>query len=131
MKKTYSVLCIFFLTVFFNQSSQSQYYFNRAFSLPGSAGNYVVTDPGANLSITGDFTVECWVKQAVSTGAQIVVQKRLGTGSTGYTLYMNGGRVVIRTNGTTRLTGATIVPLNVWTHIEQRIIFQQTLLQFM
>jgi subtilisin-like proprotein convertase family protein len=105
------------LTFVFLQDLNSQYYYNRAFSLPGTAGNYVVTDPGANLSITGDFTVECWVRQAVTTGAQIVVQKRLGSTASGYTLYLSTGRVVIRTNSSTRLTGATTIPLNTWTHI--------------
>lgn len=117
MKKTLLFFAGFLLFAAILQTLQSQYYFNRAFSLPGSAGNYVVTDPGANLSITGDFTVECWVNQAVQTGAQIVIQKRLGSTASGYTLYMNGGRVVIRTNSTTRLTGATTVPANTWTHV--------------
>jgi hypothetical protein len=107
----------FLLAFTFLQNLNSQYYYNNAISLPGTAGNYAVTDPGANLSITGDFTVECWVKQAVTTGAQIVVQKRLGSGAVGYTLYISAGRVVIRTNSTTRLTGATTLPVNVWTHI--------------
>jgi subtilisin-like proprotein convertase family protein len=112
---------LFFVGIFLAssllQNLNSQYYYNRAFNIPGTAGNYVVTDPGANLSITGDFTVECWVRQTVTAGAQIVVQKRLGSAASGYTLYVNGGRVVIRTNGTTRLTGTTVIPLNVWTHI--------------
>jgi subtilisin-like proprotein convertase family protein len=106
-----------FIFILFLQTSHAQYYFNRAFSLPGTAGNYVVTDPGANLSITGDFTVECWVKQMVNTGAQIVVQKRLGSSATGYTVYLSTGRIAIRTNSTTRLTAATTLPVGVWSHI--------------
>lgn len=115
MKKNF-ILSAVLLIVMMN-TCYTQYYFNRAYSFTGVTGTYAATDPGSQLSITGSFTVECWVKQAVSTGAQIVVQKRLGSAAAGYTLYLNGGKVVIRTNSTTRLTGATVIPLNVWTHI--------------
>lgn len=115
MKKTFLFSILLF--VFSINFTYGQYYYNYAYSFPGSTGNYAATDPGSQLSITGSFTVECWVKQAVATGAQIVVQKRLGSAAAGYTLYLNAGKIVIRTNSTSRLTGATTIPLNVWTHI--------------
>jgi subtilisin-like proprotein convertase family protein len=105
------------LTIVMMDLSYAQYYFNRAYSFTGVAGTYAATDPGSQLSITGSFTVECWVNQAVNTGAQIVIQKRLGTGATGYTMYLSTGKVAIRTNSSTRLTGATTIPTNAWTHI--------------
>jgi hypothetical protein len=37
---------IFLLLMFLSNTLQSQYYFNRAITLPGTAGNYAVTDPG-------------------------------------------------------------------------------------
>jgi subtilisin-like proprotein convertase family protein len=115
MKKIFLFSTLLF--IFSINFTYAQYYYNYAYSFPGTAGNYAATDPGSQLSITGSFTVECWVKQAVATGAQIVVQKRLGSTASGYTLYLNAGKVVIRTNSTTRLTGATTIPLNTWTHI--------------
>ena len=115
MKRFTLFLIVLFLG--FVQFCDAQYYFNYAFSFPGTTGNYAVTDPGTQLNITGSFTVECWVNQAVNTGAQIVIQKRLGTGATGYTMYLSTGKVAIRTNSSTRLTGATTIPLNTWTHI--------------
>ncbi len=115
MNKFFFIITL--LLLFFIKLCNSQYAYNQAISLPGTAGNYAVTDPGANLSITGSFTVECWVKQAVNTGAQIVIQKRLGSAASGYTLYLNAGKVVIRTNSTTRLTGTSTIPIGIWTHI--------------
>lgn len=112
-----TIYCLLLLSLLYVNDVLGQYYYNRALNLPGVAGNYAVTDPGSNLSITGSLTMECWVYQTSATGAQIVIQKRLGTGSTGYTLYINGGKVVIRTNGTSRLTGTTTIPLNTWTHV--------------
>ena len=106
---------LFCLPMFLN----AQYYYNRAFNFPGAAGNYAVSDPGANLSITGSFTVECWVNpvNVASPSAQIVIQKRTGSNAAGYTLYLSAGKVVIRTNSTSRLTGTTTIPNGVWTHI--------------
>lgn len=115
MKKTF-ILSAVLLIVMMN-TCYSQYYFNRAYSFTGATGTYAATDPGSQLSITGSFTVECWVKQAVNTGAQIVIQKRLGSAASGYTMYISSGKVAIRTNSTTRLTGTTTLPINVWTHI--------------
>jgi subtilisin-like proprotein convertase family protein len=114
--KTFTLLIGLFL---FSQISQSQYYYNKAFSFSGTAGDYAATDPGTNLSITGNFTVECWVNpiNAVTPPAQIIIQKRLGSNATGYTLYLNAGKIAIRTNSTTQLTGNTIIPNNVWTHV--------------
>jgi subtilisin-like proprotein convertase family protein len=115
MKKLF-IFSVLFLIVTMNVS-HAQYYFNRAFSFTGVTGSYAATDPGSELNITSSFTLECWVKQAVTSGAQIVIQKRLGTGATGYTMYLSTGRVAIRTNSSTRLTGTTTIPADVWTHI--------------
>ncbi len=115
MKKIY-IFSVLLLIVTMN-ITHAQYYYNHAYNFTGVAGTYAATDPGSQLSITGSFTVECWVKQAVTAGAQIVIQKRLGSAAAGYTLYLSSGKVVIRTNSTSRLTGATVIPVNVWTHI--------------
>jgi subtilisin-like proprotein convertase family protein len=119
MKLVNTFLGLIAVFIFVNISN-AQYYYNRAFSLPGGAGNYVATDPGANLSITGSFTVECWVRPVnISAPAnQILVQKRLGSAASGYTLYAaTGGRPALRTNGTTRLTGTDSIKNNVWNHV--------------
>ena len=107
------------LLVLLIQSTNAQYYYNRAFSFSGAVGDYTVTRPGANLSITGSFTLECWVKpvNVASPSYQILIQKRLGSGSTGYTMYLSTGKVSIRTNTSTRLTGNTTIPNGVWSHV--------------
>lgn len=117
MKKSITVL--FFVLLVFVQISDAQYYYNRAFSFSGVAGDYVATRPGSELSITGSFTVECWVKpvNVASPSFQIIVQKRLGSSSTGYTMYLSTGKVAVRTNSSSRLTGTTVIPNGEWSHI--------------
>ncbi|HEX2788535.1 MAG TPA: LamG-like jellyroll fold domain-containing protein [Ignavibacteria bacterium] len=119
MKLAVTLLGILSVFIFVNLS-EAQYYYNRAFSLPGGAGNYVAADPGANLSITGSFTLECWVRPTnISSPAnQILFQKRLGSGQTGYGIYAaTGGRPAVRTNQTTRLTAPDSIKNNVWNHV--------------
>ena len=117
MRKLFFISLILLLS--FPAISSAQYYYNRAFNFSGATGTYAVTDPGANLSITGSFTVECWVNpvNVANPSYQILVQKRLGSAATGYTLYLNLGKVCIRTNATSRLTGNTVIPNNAWSHV--------------
>jgi subtilisin-like proprotein convertase family protein len=115
MKK---LLLVFFVFLFcLPMISNAQYYYNRAFSFSGVAGDYVATDPGSSLSITGDLTVECWVKPTVVTGTPILIQKRLGSAASGYTLYLSSSKVAFRTNSTTRINGKNVLLANEWTHI--------------
>jgi len=109
----------FFVVLLIPSLTNAQYYYNRAFSFTGATGTYAVTDPGPNLSITGSFTVECWVNpvNVASPSFQILVQKRLGSSSTGYTLYLSSGKVCVRTNSSSRLTGTTAIPNNAWSHV--------------
>ncbi|HEY5125432.1 MAG TPA: LamG-like jellyroll fold domain-containing protein [Ignavibacteria bacterium] len=117
MKKL--LLIAFIILLSMPMTSHGQYYYNRSFNFTGATGDYAATKPGAELSITGSFTVECWVNlvNVASPSFQIVVQKRLGSNSTGYTMFLSSGKVVIRTNNTSRLTGSTVIPNGVWTHI--------------
>ena len=115
-KFSFLIIPLLFLLI---QSSDAQYVCNRAFSFTGVASDYVATNPGANLSITGSFTLECWLKpvNVTTPSAQIIIQKRLGSNATGYTMYLSSGKVCIRTNSSTRITGVTVIPNGVWTHV--------------
>jgi subtilisin-like proprotein convertase family protein len=92
--------------------------FNTGVLCSGTAGSYVSAPSVTALNITGSFTLECWVNPVNSTtpSFQNVIAKRL-SGSNGYELYLNAGRVTVRTNGTTRLSGTTVLPNNVWSHV--------------
>ncbi|MGA2669099.1 MAG: LamG-like jellyroll fold domain-containing protein [Ignavibacteria bacterium] len=115
-KLFYLLLPLLFIVI---QSTNAQYYYNRAYSFSGATGTYAATDPGTNLSITGSFTVECWVMptNVASPSYQIIIQKRLGSAASGYTMYLSTGKVSIRTNSSTRLTGTTVIPNGAWSHI--------------
>ena len=104
-----------------NYSNQPGSYlaFNTGVNFSGASGNYIAAPHATTLNITGSFTLECWVNPVNVTTPpfQILVQKRLGSTSTGYTMYLNNGKVAVRTNSSTRLTGTTAIPNNVWSHV--------------
>lgn len=45
------------------------------------------------------------------------LQKRAVGNNVGYTLYLSGGKVAIRTNSSTRLVSKTVIPNHQWTHV--------------
>lgn len=92
---------------------------NQASTFSGTASSYISVPHSSSLNITGNFTIEAWVNpvNVSSPSAQIILQKRAGSNSSGYTLYLSSGKVAIRTNSSTRLIGKTAIPSNQWTHI--------------
>jgi len=122
MKKIYNIaiLPIFLLSfiLLIPKESKANLYWNQAVSFAGSTDSYIASRDDADLDITGDFTIEAWVNptNSLSPTFQIIFQKRQASAS-GYTLYLNNGRVTIRTLSTTRLVGKTVIPSNEWTHI--------------
>ncbi len=73
----------------------------------------------APLSITGPFTLEAWVRPAAA-GTMGIIEK-YGVTEGGYFLRLINGRVtaatVDRSNADSIVTGSTVLPLNLWTHI--------------
>ena len=122
MKKIYNIaiLPIFLLSfiLLIPKESKANLYWNQAVSFAGSTDSYIASRDDADLDITGDFTIEAWVNptNSLSPTFQIIFQKRQASAA-GYTLYLNNGRVTIRTLSSTRLVGKTVIPSNEWTHI--------------
>jgi len=95
--------------------ASAQLFWDQAGSFSGST--YIVVPNSTALNITGSFTIECWLNTPANALGTLV-QKRAGSASEGYTLYINaGGQLAIRTNVSTRLTGTGSVPVNTWTHV--------------
>ena len=110
-----SVRYILILMLLITESSFCQMTWNQACSFNGTTG-YIAVPHSVSLNITASFTIDAWVKPSNVSSSQIILQKR-AAGANGYTLYLTSGRVSIRTNSSTRLTGKTIIPVNQWTHI--------------
>lgn len=119
MKKNCFSALIVFIVMFAANESYPQMFWNRACSFSGDTMSYVSVRNHSTLNITASFTIEAWVCPVNSTSPsfQIILQKRVGGNGNGYTLYLNQGRVAIRTNSNTRLIGTTVIPNNGWTHI--------------
>ncbi|MBK8552582.1 MAG: proprotein convertase P-domain-containing protein [Ignavibacteria bacterium] len=107
------------MTSIFYENAKAFLFWNQACSFSGASVSYIAFKDSASLDITSDFTIETWISplNVTSPANQIILEKRAGTLANGYTLYLNNGRVAIRTNSITRLTGKTAIPNNTWTHI--------------
>lgn len=119
MKTIFLIIKIFIIiSLVFSDRSEAQMFWNQACSFAGSNSSYIAVRPSSYLNITGSFTLEAWVNPANATSPsfQIIMQKR-NAGANGYTLYLNHGKVAIRTGSSTRLIGQTVIPSNQWTHI--------------
>ena len=99
-------------------NSSAQMTWNQACSFAGTVSSHIAVSPSTSLDITGSFTIEAWVNPVNSESpvTQILLQKRLN-GNKGYTFLLSGGKVGIRTGSVIRLTGATTISNNEWTHI--------------
>ena len=110
---------VFFALLIVNtaENSHAQMFWQKAISVSNASGNYVAVPHSSSLNITGSFTIEMWVSPNASGITSTLLQKRLGSSNSGYTLLMSSGRPTIRTNSQTRLTGKTVIPSVNWSHI--------------
>jgi len=108
-----------FLSFLFFENANAFMFWNQACGFPGVSGSNVTIPTSSSLDITGSFSFETWLKPTNSTTptAQILLEKRTGLGANGYTIYLNGGRVAIRTNSITKVVGNTVLQNDRWTHI--------------
>lgn len=121
MKHNYRIFKTFLILIILliYSESNSQMYWNQACNFNGgSDSSHVSVRNSSSLDITGSFTLEAWVNPSnvASPSFQIIIQKR-NTASDGYTLYLSNGKVAMRTNASTRLTGKQVISNNTWTHI--------------
>ncbi|MCC7158724.1 MAG: proprotein convertase P-domain-containing protein [Ignavibacteria bacterium] len=114
MKQKYIFLAMLFSLI--SSVTLSQMFWHQAVSFNGTSDITIPASPSTD--ITGSFTVEAWVSPT-TTGLQNIMAK----GNSRYDFRISssspGGRIAIRTNGTTRLTAkvsSSLTP-NVWTHV--------------
>lgn len=115
----YKTGIIIFFLLFSSNYVRAQMFWNQACSFAGTGNSYIAGPNNALINISGSFTLEAWVNPVNSTlpTFQMILQKRNGGNPVGYSLYLNNGKVAIRTNAVTRLIGKTVLSNNVWTHI--------------
>jgi subtilisin-like proprotein convertase family protein len=122
-KMKLNIYKLFFISIFvillFNEKIPALMFWNNACSFAGASTSFINRGNSTSLNITGSFTLEAWLNPNNSTSptSQIILQKREGGNAVGYTLYLNNGKVTIRTNSATRLVGKTVLQNNAWTHV--------------
>lgn len=89
--------------------------YGNAISFPGNAVDYVRIPNSANLQITGDLTISCWVKVA-SLSKQALVYKYWG-GEFALYLQTNGGVTFAQTSSESYVVSPGSVAAGVWTQI--------------
>ena len=80
--------------------------------------DYIIAPESSSFTMTGDFTLECWIYPFDVSGIQVIMNGRGISNSGGPVLYMNG-TTLIHDNGTgTVNTVSSGIPLaNKWYHI--------------
>ena len=117
--KLFFILSLSYILLFNSGRSFSFMFWNQACGFSGTASSYVSVAHSASLNITGSFSAETWIMpvNSLTPAVQIIIEKRNGVSSNGYTFFLNNGKVSIRTNSTVRLTGNTVIQNNQWTHV--------------
>ena len=94
----------------------------HSLDLEVSSSQYAsITDASqTGLDLTGDFTIECWVKPETLTGSDAIVGK-FATGQLSYQLFVSSTAILINTssNGTggNQTSQATTISTGEWTHV--------------
>lgn len=97
--------------------AHAQMSWQKAASFNGNSNSYITVPHSSSLNITGNFTIEMWISPAQANQTAALLQKRQGSSNSGYSLFLNAGKVTIRTNSSSRLTSKSVIPVNVWTHL--------------
>lgn len=103
-------------------SSFAYMFWNHACEFNGPLSpSWIAVPNSSSINLTGSFTLEAWVCPVNSANGtdQVIIEKRRLTGmQAGYSLFLNSdGKAAIRTNGTVKLIGSSVIPSNQWTHI--------------
>ncbi|MBX7043703.1 MAG: proprotein convertase P-domain-containing protein [Ignavibacteria bacterium] len=110
--------CVLLFLLSFGNANAFMFW-NQAAYFNAQAGSYITAPNSNTLNITSSFSTEMWIIPYDVTEPQIqaLVEKTTPALNTGYTVFLNNGRVGIRTNGITRLVGTTVLSQSQWTHI--------------
>ncbi len=107
------------LIVFTVNESKAFMFWNQACNFLGTPSSYVAfASSQVSVNLTGSFTLEAWVHpfNSTSPSSQYIISKNSATFN-GYFMKLGNGKVQIGTNFSTRITGATTLSNNKWTHI--------------
>lgn len=91
-------------------------------NIPSSYAS-VQTLTGSNLRLTGDWTIEAWVKVVLSAGQNHIIETYSTTGSNGgFALRLSGSKIQAhqitnQSSSSTSVTGATVIPDGEWHHV--------------
>jgi hypothetical protein len=84
-------------TITFNgnaQLSTGQKKFGTASLLLDGSGDYLDVSQDSKFNLTGDFTIECWIRTSSTAGDGIIVSlNRIGDSNAGFVFYRNGSNI--------------------------------------
>jgi hypothetical protein len=81
--------------------------------------SYLKGQSGPSYSLTGDFTIECWVYLTTASGTKTIFTNRTTGGAAGLAWVTQSGSAAlsIYTNGGFSAASSTAITLNTWTHV--------------
>jgi len=121
MKKIYLLTLLFTLEVLTTGNICSQMFWNYACKFEGNNSSYLAIASSSILNEIidrGIFTVECWVCPMLQPpNTRVLIQKGDGNNPVGFCLYLDQGKVALKLNNVTKITGSNFVANDKWTHI--------------
>ena len=117
--RKYSLIVLLFMIFGFSNAASGYMFWNQAAYFNGTLGSYISVANSTTINLAQSFNIEMWIipSDAIEPPLQALVEKSTAAQNSGYTLFLNNGRVAIRTNGITRVIGTTVLPNNRWSHI--------------
>ncbi len=97
----------------------------QAVRTASSSFQYLSANDSTSLHITGDITLETWVRLASTGEVQVLMSRDSATSGTGALIFRvesnNKARLYLTSDGTNYVgigtNGDTAIPLNTWTHV--------------
>lgn len=117
--RKYSLIVLLFMIFGISNAASAYMFWNQAAYFNGTLGSYISVANSTTINLAQSFNIEMWIipSDAIEPPLQALVEKSTAAQNSGYTLFLNNGRVAIRTNGITRVIGTTVLPNNRWSHI--------------
>ncbi len=86
----------------------------------GDAFRQVPVSPYRDLTLlTGDYTIECWVRPTNTTPTNVIWDARSSSVTSNPIVYINNAaaNVIVNIGATVRITGTTALAINTWYHV--------------
>lgn len=99
------------------QIDTAQFKFGGASGLFDGTGDYITVPDHADTRLTGDFTIDFWVRYNVASGTQVLCSRGDSNNSNAFWLLSDGSTLKFQTNNSVAINGSFVNATATWYHI--------------